>query len=499
MRKSAADAQDEQNATSAPQIHPSLRSPVTFEPQQHSLRDKSLEGAYRSRSYPHVLPPLMKDAFGPQSHAHYSSRFSKSDHGSQAYQVDEHFVESGYRTPFQAYTSPATNQAAYTHEPYDQGAYDQMTWAKPIRNSMTDPVTYGTRRVAFAPSPETRMGYSSRGTPYRDTGGMRDASEELEGHRMREEINDHTLDEGSGGRLKEESHTPGPNIPSRNASGHPDHSISLPQPPQNRPAMYQSHSDSRLSAYSDSNDFLEGTPSFMEKIINPPSGPANYTMSEDGRLSTTIDSDYDSLIERPESLRGRYPPWRNIGEGRRESRYAGGVEPWPCNSFPEVVPRRSVSDAALLKRGLPLTNRKKVIKRAYGVNDPENIAIINMKDNQGLSWQEIVDRLNEKRVAEGKTKFLTITAVGNRYSRNCPVLMSAAGIKFIPLSVRRNLANGEVEAPRIDWTKENDVLLVTLFNAYEASRWETLSEEFREETGIEVHPAEVARRYSAIN
>jgi hypothetical protein len=501
MRKSAEDAQNEQHATSPPQTRPSLRSPVTFEPQQHPLPDKTMEGAYRSRSYPHMLPHLRQGAFNPRPHPYYAPRFSENVYGSQAYQMDKRSVDGGYRTSSQACGSPSFNQAAYTHAPYIHGAYNQATWTPmgPIRDSMTDPVTYGTRRVSFAPSPETRMGRSSRGTPYRDTGGMRDASEELEGSRMREDTSDYTSDEGAGGRFKEEPHTPGHSGPSQDVSGDPGHSISLPQTPQNWSAMYQSHSDSRLNAYSDSSDFLEGTPSFMEKIINPPGGPANYTMSEDGRLSTTVDSDYESLIEGFESLRGRYPPWRNIGEGRRESRYSGGVEPWPCNSYPEAVSRRHVSDAALLKRGLPLTNRKKVIKRAYGVNDPENIAIINMKDNQGLSWQEIVDRLNEKRVAEGKTKFLTVTAVANRYSRNCPVLMSAAGIKFIPLSVRRNMANGEVEAPRIDWTKDNDVTLVTLFNAYEVSRWETLAEEFTGETGIEVHPAEVARRYSAIN
>ena len=110
-----------------------------------------------------------------------------------------------------------------------------------------------------------------------------------------------------------------------------------------------------------------------------------------------------------------------------------------------------------------------------------------------------MDRINEKRVAEGRTKFLSVTAVANRYSRNCPVLMSAAGLKFIPLRLRRNMADGEVEAPRIDWTKENDVTLVSLFKAYEAARWATVADEFMDETGIEVHPMEVARRYSAIN
>jgi hypothetical protein len=167
--------------------------------------------------------------------------------------------------------------------------------------------------------------------------------------------------------------------------------------------------------------------------------------------------------------------------------------------MPRPVPRSSVSDAALMKKGLPVTKSDKCINRAYGANDPENIEIVNLHDHYNLTWSEIAERMNAKRVAEGKTEQLSITAIANRYSRNAPVLMGAAGMTFVPLAKRRKMAKGEMEDhPRIDWSAENDVRLVEIYQAYEAARWETICREFQEETGIEVHPMEVARRYAAI-
>lgn len=506
------DVQHSHSAVNLPQTHPSLRSPVTFEPQQPHTPEMATKGAYLSRTYPHVMP-LRRDSLGPRSYPREVSHVNENMYDPRAYQVDERSMDGTRRTsslasPQTPYPQESYTQESYAQTPYSQGTYNQAAWSSlpSIQRSSTDPMAYevqsgyGTRLSSFTPSSGRIMRAFSHKDPDRGIGGMRDASESLEGNEMEVDASNYILHEGAEGWFKKEQHSPSQAGPSLNMAGYPKHTSSLPQTPQKRLAIHQPHKENRkYNISSDSDDFLEGTPTFMEKIINPPGTPAKYLMDDDGRLSSTADSnyDYDSMMEGFEAMQGgRYPAWRNIGEGRRESRYAGGVEPWSCNAVPPVVPRRSVSDASLLKRGLPLTERSKVIKRAYGVNDPENIEIINMKDNQGMSWREIVDVLNEKRVAAGRTRFLSVTAVANRYSRNCPVLMAAAGLKFVPLRLRKN---GNMEAPRIDWTEDNDVTLVNLFKAHEASRWETVADEFQEETGIEVHPMEVARRYAAIN
>ena len=508
MRKSAEDTEDAQHEHSAvnlSQKHPSLRSPVTSEPRQPRASEMVMKGAYGSRTCPHGMLPPRRYSLRSRSYPREVSNVNEIKYGSQAYQMDERSMDDLPHTPS---SQTPYNQESYTQESYTDQPYNQATWSspKPIQHSMTDSVAYetqsgyGTGLSSFNPSSELIMRDFSREDSYRGMGGMRDASESIEGNEMEVDASNYMSHEEAEGRFKKEHYSPGQAGSSPNMFDHPKRPHSLPQTPQIRFASDQSHKDNnKYHINYDSKDFLEGVPTFMEKIINPPGSPAKYMMDDDGRLSSTANSNsgYDSMIEGFEAMNGaRYPAWRNIGEGRRDSRYAGGVEPWPCNTVPPVVLRSSVSDASLLKRGLPLTHRKKVIKRAYGVNDPENIALINMKDNQGMSWRDIVDVLNEQRVAAGKTKFLSVTAVANRYSRNCPVLMAAAGLRFVPLRLRRD---GGMEAPRIDWTEENDVILVNLFKAHEASRWETVAEEFQEETGIEVHPMEVARRYSAIN
>lgn len=250
-----------------------------------------------------------------------------------------------------------------------------------------------------------------------------------------------------------------------------------------RPQGYQSR---------DYRTYDSPTGSFPDQIVNPP------TIRRGERISQASSFHHDSFASNAQPQRAPYPQQRYNSDSRRESRYSSSVEPRHTNAIPETVSRSTVSDAALWKRGLPLTNAKRVIKRGYGVNDPENIAIVNMKDQEGLSWQEIVERINQKRVAEGKTRFLTVTAAANRYSRNCPVLMSSVGKEFYPLSVRKRIDKGEIVAPRLDWTAENDLTLVKIFKEYEAQRWEAIANEFAAATGIDVHPIEAARRYAAI-
>jgi len=267
-------------------------------------------------------------------------------------------------------------------------------------------------------------------------------------------------------------------------SRYPVHPSSIPQASHKRQAMPRSYSDNGFVEESEQGEYSDSP------------DPTNYNLGLNGDSSPTPGYERKSRIDG--FMPPRYPPWRNIGEGRKESRFSGSVQSPTRNKMPRAVPRSTVSDAVLLKKGLPVAKGKHCINRAYGVNDPENIEIVNLHDHHNMSWAEIAEKMNAKRVAQGKTQQLSITAIANRYCRNAPVLMGAAGMKFVPLAKRRKTAKGEEDVPRIDWTAENDVVLVEIYNAYEEARWETICREFQEETGIEVHPMEAARRYAAI-
>jgi hypothetical protein len=333
---------------------------------------------------------------------------------------------------------------------------------------------------------------------YDGTRGVEDESGgEMEEYAMRD---DYEVDTGLNGHHQNEHYrprTPLQNGDSLFVSRQPVHPSSMPQASRHRPAMPRSYSVNGLVEDPDSGECSDSPSNFMHDFVDH-NNPGNYNMGSNGDISPT--PGYERKPRVDGFVPPRYPPWRNIGEGRRESRFSGSIQPPPAsNTMPRAVPRSSVSDAALLKKGLPVTKGKDCINRAYGVNDPENIEIVNLHDHHNLTWAEIAERMNAKRVAAGKTEQLSITAIANRYSRNAPVLMGAAGMKFVPLAKRRKMAKGELEDyPRIDWSAENDVRLVEIYQAYEAARWETICREFREETGIDVHPMEAARRYAAI-
>ncbi|TAQ91034.1 hypothetical protein B7494_g645 [Chlorociboria aeruginascens] len=187
-------------------------------------------------------------------------------------------------------------------------------------------------------------------------------------------------------------------------------------------------------------------------VIQGRNGTTRATARPDGQPYTQPNS---PLLENPENY------FNDPGRNLEQSRYSGANIPWGMNLLPKTVPQSAVTDAALIKRNLKRGNGEKVCKRSYGANDPENIAIVNMKENDHLSFAEIVRRLNDKRIETGKNPGLSVCGVTSRYNRTAPLLFAAQGKAFVPLSERRKgeTNHGEwIERPK--WTDEMDVALL---------------------------------------
>ncbi|EDN96970.1 predicted protein [Sclerotinia sclerotiorum 1980 UF-70] len=184
--------------------------------------------------------------------------------------------------------------------------------------------------------------------------------------------------------------------------------------------------------------------------------------------------------------------FNNPGEDLAPSRYSGATMPW-------------VSDAHLKKRGLRRPPPgEKVGKRSYGANDPENVAIVNMKENEGKSFAEIAELLNAKRVSAGKKPGLTVCGVNGRYNRTAPILFATQGLKFVPLSERRK-ASGAAKhgssTSKAGWTAEAEDRLVDIVKQVEAEKWTNVARKLNLDlyNGQVVHDATAcAKRYAAI-
>jgi hypothetical protein len=76
---------------------------------------------------------------------------------------------------------------------------------------------------------------------------------------------------------------------------------------------------------------------------------------------------------------------------------------------------------------------KKVSTRRNDDEDPENVAIKSLRQEQKWSWNEIADHLNQERLNKGEAAIFTETAVYSRYVRNAPRVATSIGeIGFDP-------------------------------------------------------------------
>ncbi|RAL64325.1 hypothetical protein DID88_002216 [Monilinia fructigena] len=170
------------------------------------------------------------------------------------------------------------------------------------------------------------------------------------------------------------------------------------------------------------------------------------------------------------------------------SRYSGAVMPWGVNQQPVLVDQETVSDAHLKKRGLTRPPPgEKVVKRSYGANDPENVAIVNMKENDHLSFAEIAEALNLRRVECGRAPSLTVCGVNGRYK---PDRKKAGGAK----------AHGS-STSRAGWTAEAENRLVEIVKQVEAVKWTQVAKLLNADlyNGQAIHDAaHCAKRYAAL-
>ncbi|KAF7901156.1 hypothetical protein EAF00_003377 [Botryotinia globosa] len=197
--------------------------------------------------------------------------------------------------------------------------------------------------------------------------------------------------------------------------------------------------------------------------------------------------------------------FNNPGENLAPSRYSGAVMPWGVNQQPVLVDQETVSDAHLKKRGLKRPPPGgKVGKRSYGANDPENIAIVNMKENQGMSFAEIAEHLNSEREKKGKKPDLSVCGVNGRYNRTAPILFATQGLKFVPLSERKKAKGAAAHGKsnnKVGWTVEAENKLVDIVKQVDAEKWSNVAHLLNMElyNGRAVYDATTcARRYAAL-
>ncbi|TGO24016.1 hypothetical protein BPAE_0114g00100 [Botrytis paeoniae] len=197
--------------------------------------------------------------------------------------------------------------------------------------------------------------------------------------------------------------------------------------------------------------------------------------------------------------------FNNPGENLAPSRYSGAVMPWGVNQQPVLVDQETVSDAHLKKRGLKRPpSGGKVGKRSYGANDPENIAIVNMKENQSMSFAEIAEHLNSEREKQGKKPDLSVCGVNGRYNRTAPILFATQGLKFVPLSERKKAKGAAAHGKsnnKAGWTVEAENKLVDIVKQVDAEKWGNVAHLLNMElyNGRAVYDATTcARRYAAL-
>tara|TARA_R110002060_G_scaffold51513_3_gene62522 strand:+ start:18 stop:842 length:825 start_codon:yes stop_codon:yes gene_type:complete len=182
------------------------------------------------------------------------------------------------------------------------------------------------------------------------------------------------------------------------------------------------------------------------------------------------------------------------------SRYSGDPAiNWGLNQEPPSVPQGAVSDAALLKRGLTRGAKEKVCKRGYGANDPENVNIVNMKED-GMSFAEIVEALNETRVANGRAPSLSVCGVTSRYNRTAPLLFAAEGKQFIPLSKRGKgqvLADGPLYEKPV-WNDQLDLILAQVVKDVDKDKWNRVAMEYNRRTGKNISAQSAALRHTIL-
>ncbi|KAG4437557.1 hypothetical protein IFR05_006944 [Cadophora sp. M221] len=229
-------------------------------------------------------------------------------------------------------------------------------------------------------------------------------------------------------------------------------------------------------------------------------GPRGQLFSHDTLVSPIASPTSAYVSKKRKSMDPSGPRFNQPGASLGPSRYSGDPSVgWGLNQDPPSVPQTSVSDAALFKRGLTRGAKEKVCKRGYGANDPENVNIVNMKED-GMSFGEIVEKLNLVRVENGRAPSLSVCGVTSRYNRTAPLLFAAEGRQFIPLSKRGKgdvLADGAItEKPT--WSDDLDLVLAQCVKDIDKEKWGRVAKEFNRRTGKNIGAGAAALRHTLL-
>lgn len=189
------------------------------------------------------------------------------------------------------------------------------------------------------------------------------------------------------------------------------------------------------------------------------------------------------------------PPLFDTIRGLAPARHSGEPMPWQVNQRPVAVNQNEVSDASLIKRGLTRGQSSKVIKRGSGANDPENIAIVNMKEG-GMSMADIVKELNKKRLEAGRLPNLSVCGATGRYNRTAPLLFESRGMEFVPLSQRKKQL--KKVAGGFAWNEDLDTKLAETVKEVDSRKWYEVAVIMSEATGHDITAEAVSRRYTML-
>lgn len=173
---------------------------------------------------------------------------------------------------------------------------------------------------------------------------------------------------------------------------------------------------------------------------------------------------------------------------------------WETHTALSLVSADSVPKASLKKRGISDTGAENVCIKQTGANDPENIRIVNLKDVEGKSFEEIATIINDERIEKGGYPNQKANTVNCRYNRTAPHLYQMQGIPFVRITDRAQ-AGGRYkyskEQEKLIWDTEMDDALIEIEHEYRHSKWFIISKKFGKKTGHDwASETEVAVRFS---
>jgi hypothetical protein len=201
-----------------------------------------------------------------------------------------------------------------------------------------------------------------------------------------------------------------------------------------------------------------------------------------------------SMAKMQAALKAKNPK----GDGMVPSR-SGRKARWETHAVPKLIDITHMSQVEKKKKGIAPHATGLILERQTGANDPENIKIVNLKDVDGLSFEDIARIINKDRIKNGRNPNQKANSINCRYNRTAPIIYQLQGIPFVRIADRAK-ANGTFRYTKdqedLIWTREMDNLLVEIEGCYMRNKWNIISKQFASRSGYDFASAqEVANRF----